>query len=94
MFQNRTGGEVKGGSAVLMLAVLVASLTLLGWSIASSWSGSKESDVARQVSFDGRSEPLPPSLDSKEAKASLLYPKMKIRGPMRGGNLTAKPIGN
>jgi hypothetical protein len=94
MFHNRTIGDVKGSSsAVLMVAILLASLGLLGWSVASSWIGAKDSEVARHRALDVKPDRLPPKLESEEAKASLLYPKMKVRGPMRDGSLTAKPLG-
>jgi hypothetical protein len=93
MFHNRTSGAVKGGSPALVAAILLASLGLLGWSIASSWIVAKDSEVARQGALDVKSDRLPPKLESDEAKASLLYPKMKVRGPMRDGSLTANPLG-
>jgi hypothetical protein len=77
------------------MAILITSLALLGSSIGSSWVGNKGQNLATiSGAIAEHREDLPPKLDSEEAKASLLYPRMKTRGPLPGGGLTAKPLRN
>jgi hypothetical protein len=78
------------GSAVLLVTLLIVSVTLLGWSVVSTWQASKS--ISNPAIDSATAENLPPRLGSDEAKASLFYPVMKSRGPQPGGKLVAKPL--
>lgn len=80
------------GSAVLLVTVLIVSITLLGWTIVSTWHSSQSRNLASGAIDSATAENLPPKLDSKDAKASLFYPVMKSRGPQPGGKLVARPL--
>lgn len=80
------------GSAVLLIAVLIASVVALGLTVASTWQTAKAKAGRGGAIDSATAENLPPRLDSDEAKASLFYPVMKSRGPQPGGKLIAKPL--
>jgi hypothetical protein len=87
------------GSAVLLCTVLVVSIALLAWSIASTWRQESAAAAGRQnaaqqnsVTNSHSAQRLPPPLQSDAAKASLFYPLLKARGPQPGGSLVSKPL--
>jgi hypothetical protein len=80
------------GSAVLLITVLIVSVALLTWSVVSTWQSPKQSGASASSIESAKADNLPPRLDSDEAKASLFYPVMKIRGPQPGGKLVVRPI--
>jgi hypothetical protein len=80
------------GSAVLLITVLIVSVALLSWSVVSTWQASRHNDATASMIGSAKAEGLPPQLGSDEAKASLLYPVMKSRGPLPGGKLAVRPL--
>ncbi len=80
------------GSAVILVSILILSITLLAWSVISTWHASLDNAASSSMLESAKAEGLPPRLDSEEAKASLFYPVMKSRGPQRGGSLAARPL--
>jgi hypothetical protein len=83
----------KRGRGSLLVGVLVASMMLLAWSVMSMWdSARRDASHAEAAVSASASENLPPALESKGVKASLLYPRLKGRGPQPGNDIPSRPL--
>lgn len=66
-----------------LVSVGIIGMTTLGWFAMSR---------VRAASSDAQSRVEPPTLQRTSMKASLGFPKLKVRGPQPNGTLRSKPL--